>query len=53
MEERFVAGACGLKLHEDCGTASQAIDTCLNVASRVDAVRHLFPRAICYASGEL
>ena len=30
--EQIVAGACGLKLHEDWGTTPQAIDTCLTVA---------------------
>src|SRR5262249_21973096 len=30
--EQIVAGACGLKLHEDWGTTPKAIDTCLAVA---------------------
>jgi urease subunit alpha len=30
--EQIVAGACGLKLHEDWGTTPQAIDNCLAVA---------------------
>jgi urease subunit alpha len=32
LVEQVVAGACGLKLHEDWGTTSKAIDTCLAVA---------------------
>jgi urease subunit alpha len=34
--EQVVAGACGLKLHEDWGTTPSAIDTCLAVAERFD-----------------
>lgn len=34
--EQVVAGACGLKLHEDWGTTPAAIDTCLDVADRYD-----------------
>ena len=30
--EQIVAGACGLKLHEDWGTTPSAIDACLRVA---------------------
>ena len=29
LEEQILAGACGLKLHEDWGTTPKAIDTCL------------------------
>jgi len=36
LEEQIVAGACGLKLHEDWGTTPAAIDTCLGVADRYD-----------------
>ena len=34
--EQVVAGACGLKLHEDWGTTPSAIDTCLGVAEEMD-----------------
>jgi urease subunit alpha len=34
--EQVVAGACGLKLHEDWGTTPSAIDTCLSVADQTD-----------------
>jgi urease subunit alpha len=34
--EQVVAGACGLKLHEDWGTTPAAIDTCLCVADQSD-----------------
>ncbi len=34
--EQVVAGACGLKLHEDWGTTPSAIDTCLTVAEDMD-----------------
>jgi urease subunit alpha len=36
LEEQLLAGAMGLKLHEDWGTTPQAIDTCLSVADRYD-----------------
>jgi urease subunit alpha len=36
LEEQLVAGACGLKLHEDWGTTPAAIDTCLAVAEAFD-----------------
>ncbi len=36
LEEQIVAGAMGLKLHEDWGTTPKAIDTCLAVAERFD-----------------
>ncbi len=36
MVEQIVAGACGLKLHEDWGTTPAAIDTCLKVADEYD-----------------
>jgi len=32
LVEQILAGACGLKLHEDWGTTPAAIDCCLNVA---------------------
>ncbi|MBL8660008.1 MAG: urease subunit alpha, partial [Rhodospirillales bacterium] len=34
--EQIVAGACGLKLHEDWGTTPSAIDACLRVADTTD-----------------
>jgi urease subunit alpha len=34
--EQVIAGAMGLKLHEDWGTTPAAIDTCLSVADRYD-----------------
>ncbi|MCX8572365.1 urease subunit alpha [Aminobacter sp. MET-1] len=36
LEEMVLAGACGLKLHEDWGTTPAAIDTCLSVADAYD-----------------
>ena len=36
LVEQVMAGACGLKLHEDWGTAPAAIDTCLAVADQTD-----------------
>lgn len=36
IEEQVVAGAMGLKLHEDWGTTPMAIDNCLNVAEKHD-----------------
>jgi urease subunit alpha len=36
LEEQVRAGAMGLKLHEDWGTTPAAIDTCLDVADRMD-----------------
>jgi urease subunit alpha len=36
LEEQVVAGACGLKLHEDWGSTPAAIDACLSVADRYD-----------------
>ena len=36
LEEQLLAGACGLKLHEDWGTAPASIDNCLNVAEQFD-----------------
>jgi urease subunit alpha len=36
LEEQIVAGAAGLKLHEDWGTTPQAIRTCLSVADELD-----------------
>lgn len=34
--EQVIAGACGLKLHEDWGSTPAAIDACLKVADRYD-----------------
>lgn len=36
LSEQIIAGAIGLKLHEDWGTTPAAIDTCLNVAEKFD-----------------
>ncbi|MCA1739603.1 MAG: urease subunit alpha, partial [Actinobacteria bacterium] len=36
LEEQVLAGAAGLKLHEDWGTTPQAIRTCLSVADELD-----------------
>jgi urease subunit alpha len=36
LVEQVVAGAIGLKLHEDWGTTPAAIDTCLSVADEYD-----------------
>jgi urease subunit alpha len=36
LEEMVLAGACGLKLHEDWGTTPAAIDCCLKVADALD-----------------
>lgn len=36
IEEQIVAGAMGLKLHEDWGTTPVAIDNCLTVADQYD-----------------
>jgi urease subunit alpha len=34
LEEQILAGACGLKLHEDWGTTPASINNCLNVAEK-------------------
>ncbi len=36
LRQQVLAGACGLKLHEDWGTTPAAIDTCLAVADEFD-----------------
>ena len=36
LAEQVLAGACGLKLHEDWGTTPAAIDACLKVADEYD-----------------
>ncbi len=36
LEEQVLAGAIGLKLHEDWGSTPAAIDNCLSVADRFD-----------------
>ena len=36
LREQVVAGAAGLKLHEDWGTTPSAIDTCLSVCDEYD-----------------
>ena len=36
LREQVLAGAIGLKLHEDWGTTPAAIDVCLGVADELD-----------------
>ncbi|KAK6582157.1 hypothetical protein PZA11_005854 [Diplocarpon coronariae] len=36
LREQVVAGACGLKLHEDWGSTPSAIDSCLTVCDELD-----------------
>lgn len=36
LREQVVAGACGLKLHEDWGSTPAAIDSCLSVCDELD-----------------
>lgn len=36
LREQVLAGACGLKLHEDWGTTPAAIDACLGVCDELD-----------------
>ena len=36
LSEQILAGACGMKLHEDWGTTPAAIDNCLAVAEETD-----------------
>lgn len=36
LVDQILAGACGLKLHEDWGTTPAAIDSCLSVADEYD-----------------
>jgi len=36
LEEQVLAGAMGLKIHEDWGSTPAAIDSCLNVADKYD-----------------
>ncbi len=36
LSEQILAGACGLKLHEDWGTTPAAIDNCLRAADQYD-----------------
>jgi urease len=36
LREQVLAGACGLKLHEDWGTTPAAIDACLTVCDELD-----------------
>ena len=36
VEEQIVAGACGLKVHEDWGSTPAAIRSALDVAERMD-----------------
>ena len=36
LEQQVMAGAVGLKLHEDYGTTPTTIDTCLNICEKYD-----------------
>jgi len=36
LSEQIVAGACGLKMHEDWGTTPAVIDTCIKVCDHFD-----------------
>ncbi len=36
LQEQIIAGAVGLKLHEDWGTTPASIDCCLTVAEQYD-----------------
>lgn len=36
LREQIIAGACGLKIHEDWGATPAAIDTCLTVCDELD-----------------
>ncbi|KAK8104207.1 Urease [Apiospora kogelbergensis] len=36
LREQVIAGACGLKLHEDWGSTPAAIDSCLTVCDELD-----------------
>ncbi|KUI60485.1 Urease, partial [Cytospora mali] len=36
LREQVIAGACGLKLHEDWGSTPAAIDACLSVCDELD-----------------
>ncbi|CBF89498.1 urease Ure [Aspergillus nidulans FGSC A4] len=36
IEEQIIAGAAGLKLHEDWGSTPAAIDTCLDICEKYD-----------------
>ncbi|KAG6368054.1 hypothetical protein INS49_002254 [Diaporthe citri] len=36
LREQIIAGACGLKLHEDWGSTPAAIDACLSVCDELD-----------------
>lgn len=36
LREQVIAGACGLKLHEDWGSTPAAIDACLSVCDEMD-----------------
>jgi urease subunit alpha len=43
LRDQIVAGALGLKLHEDWGTTPAAIDTCLGVADELDVQVAIHP----------
>ncbi|HEG2606690.1 urease subunit alpha [Campylobacter sp. W0066.1] len=36
LKEQIIAGACGLKIHEDWGATSSVIDASLNIANEMD-----------------
>ncbi|EAJ1254935.1 urease subunit alpha [Campylobacter lari] len=36
LKEQIIAGACGLKIHEDWGATSSVIDASLNIAEKMD-----------------
>ena len=47
LEEIIVAGAAGLKLHEDWGTTPAAIINCLDVADKYDVQVHICRLSWC------
>jgi urease subunit alpha len=46
LREQVLAGAAGLKLHEDWGTTPQAIRTCLSVADELDVQTTWLPPSL-------
>ena len=53
LREQVLAGAIGLKLHEDWGTTPAAIDCCLGVADELDVYDHLDVDLIITGEGRL
>ena len=47
LVEIILAGAAGLKLHEDWGTTPAAIVNCLNVADKYDVQVHIYRLSWC------